>query len=119
MRGMTNEEIEENAETMMRRVTEASRDFLSLIRTAARQGYIGDLYRTDYEVTGSDEFPVDMLRYACSFPAREIDSHEMTRDGARFVRLSRYHRDREPTLPMARFESMGWRVVRVVETVRV
>lgn len=116
---MTNDDIKEAASKLAQQIAIAARDFSDDIAKAAREGYIGDLWRTDYEVEGAGEFPVDMLRYACSYPAREEDAHAIAREGNRVVRLSRTHRDRSPTLPMARFESMHWRVIRVVDTVRV
>ena len=45
------------------------------LREAEQTGYLGTLYRTDFEVEGSGGFPVDMLRYTCSWPKGESDSH--------------------------------------------
>jgi len=41
---------------------------------AEQHGYLGTLYRTDFEVEGSGEFPIDMLRYTCAWPKGETDS---------------------------------------------
>lgn len=92
--------------------------------------YLGTLYRTDYEVEGVDEFPIDMLRYTCSWPAREEDYRAIEAsmsDSAipekRTVRLTRSHRDPltagvdDPLLAGVRwFSKFRWRVVRVVDT---
>lgn len=81
--------------------------------------YLGDLYRTDYEVEGMGPFPSDMLRYTQSWPAREEDSVVILGLRTRCVRLTKYHRDPEPVLSGDRWESkFRWRVVRVIETVK-
>lgn len=87
-------------------------------------GYFGDLYRTDYIVEGSDEFPFDMLRYTQSWPTleSEITLIEQPLDGypKRRVRLSKYHRDPRPQLAENRWSSkFHWKVVEVVETVQI
>jgi len=92
-------------------------------RKAEQTGYLGTLYRTDFEVEGTGAFPIDMLRYTCAWPKGEIDacaiedSHdELPR--RRTVALSRYHRGPEPILAADRWESkFRWRVLRVIETV--
>lgn len=100
------------------------------LRIAERQGYLGTLYRTDFEVSGSGSFPLDMLRYTSSWPKGESDSHAIEdsfnddvraaspRRGPRTVTLSRYHRDPAPQLGADRWQAkFRWRLVRVVETV--
>lgn len=77
-------------------------------------------YRTDYRVEGSGEFPFDMLRYDCSFPATEPESgklHSHRRDH-RHVLLSKYHSDKIPLICEPRWQSFGWRVVEIVQTVK-
>ncbi len=89
--------------------------------------YVGDLYRTDYEVEGCDEFPVDMLRYTSSWPRNEIDASIVRgllggsdNVGVSYtVTLSKYHRDPEPNLANDRWQSkFNWTVVRVIDTMR-
>lgn len=83
--------------------------------------YVGDLYRTDYEVEGEGRFPLDMLRYACSWPAREQDEPQLMGGydaDHRCVRLSTWHRDPEPRIAADRWErKFRWRVIRIIETV--
>jgi hypothetical protein len=97
---------------------------IGALREAEKSGgYLGTLYRTDFEVEGTGAFPVDMLRYVCAWPKGESDaqaiedSHdEMPR--RRTVALSKYHRDPEPQLAGDRWEAkFRWRLMRVVETV--
>ena len=105
-------------------------DIIEHLRKAEQTGYLGTLYRTDFEVEGSGAFPADMLRYTCSWPKGESDAHaiedsyddtvrEMApRRGPRTITLSRYHRDPEPNLAADRWASkFRWRVVRIIETV--
>lgn len=91
------------------------------IAKADRDGYLGDLYRTDYSVIGRGAFPVDMLRYACSWPADETSAGQIERSHESDVeasdpfsiRLTRYHRDPVPNLCDDRWESkFRWKVVR-------
>jgi hypothetical protein len=99
------------------------------IRTLAADGYIGDRYRTDYEVEGCDEFPIDMLRYTTSWPAREEDVYSISngavhqgdfRPNLKYtVRLSKTHVDPEPNLAEERWISkFRWQVTRIIETVQ-
>jgi len=84
-------------------------------------GYLGDLYRTDYVVEGVGEFPHDMLRYTQSWPKDETDSRAMGADceGQRRVTLTRYHRDPTPHLAKDRWLSkFRWTVVEVLATVQ-
>jgi hypothetical protein len=100
------------------------------LRTAEQAGYLGTLYRTDFEVEGTGSFPVDMLRYTCSWPKGESDTHAIEdshdeeiraaspRRGPRQITLSRYHRDPEPQLAADRWAAkFHWKLVRVIETV--
>lgn len=83
-------------------------------------GYLGDLYRTDYVVGGSGEFPHDMLRYTQSWPKDETDARKMGSDyeGPRRVTLTKYHRDPKPQLAEDRWLSkFRWTVVEVLDTV--
>ena len=88
-------------------------------------GYFGDLYRTTYEVTGRGAFPVDMMRYAVSWPHDEADTHAIeeslesgSMDDQFTVKLSKYHRDPKPQLAEDRWLSkFRWKVLRVIDTV--
>lgn len=71
-------------------------------------------YLTTYTVRGNGSFPIDMLRYDSSFPASEVDSHAIERDGiteeGREVTVAHYS-NRKGWLPtFGRWESFGWRV---------
>jgi hypothetical protein len=99
-------------------------DIIEHLRKAEQTGYLGTLYRTDFEVEGSGAFPVDMLRYTCSWPKGESDARaiEDSFDASvrRTIALSKYHRDPEPNLAADRWEAkFRWRVVRVIETVAI
>ena len=99
----------------------AVRGVINELRERLETGYLGELYRTDYVVEGSGEFPFDMLRYACSWPKGESDSFAMgaDHDEKRRVTLSKYHRDPQPVLSEDRWLSkFRWRVVQVIETVK-
>jgi len=94
-------------------------------RKAEQTGYLGTLYRTDFEVEGTGAFPIDMLRYTCAWPKGEIDARTIEDSHDELPRrhtiaLSRYHRDPEPNLAADRWESkFRWRVARVIETVAI
>ena len=64
------------------------------LREAEQTGYLGTLYRTDFEVEGTGAFPIDMLRYTNAWPkgprARVIRVRSRTRLTARAVTRSRY-----------------------------
>jgi hypothetical protein len=97
-------------------------DFETRLRDAERGDYLGVLYRTDYEVSGRGMFPVDMLRYTCSWPADEASARaisESTNNKPTYtVRLSKYHRDAVPELAESRWNSkFRWSVERQLETV--
>lgn len=95
------------------------------LRAAMDVEYVEPLYRSDFSVTGSGQFPVDMLRYTCSWPATEADaraieeSHEHHDATDTFtVRLSKYHRDKDAALSEDRWRSkFRCRIVGTVETV--
>lgn len=96
------------------------------LRVAEQTGYLGTLYRTDFEVQGTGGFPVDMLRYTCAWPKDETDVFaieeslldNLADEARRTITLSKYHRDPEPVLAGDRWEAkFRWRVVRVIETV--
>ena len=97
------------------------------LRAAEQTGYLGTLYRTDFEVEGVGAFPVDMLRYTSSWPKDETDARAVEDSfdqpgiaAHRTITLSKYHRDPEPVLSGDRWASkFRWRVVRVVETVAI
>ena len=99
-------------------------DCIDALRAAEEQGYLGTLYRTDFEVEGAGAFPIDMLRYTCAWPKGETDASaiEDSFDSStrRTVVLSKYHRDPEPSLAGDRWESkFWWWIVRVIETVAI
>ncbi len=102
------------------------------LREAEKSGYLGTLYRTDFEVKGADALPIDMLRYTSAWPKGETDAQAIEdsldsdvratspRRGPRTITLSKYHRDPEPQLAADRWEAkFRWRVVRVIETVAI
>ncbi len=65
------------------------------------------LYR--YTVSGTWEFPIDMLRHDYAFPDSETESNNISNSGTgtqRSVRLRSHH---APT--PGRWESFGWKVV--------
>lgn len=102
----------------------AIEDIIKHLREAEQTGYLGTLYRTDFEVEGSGAFPIDMLRYTCAWPKGESDTRaiEDSFDGAgrRTVALTKYHRDPEPHLAGDRWKSkFRWNVLRVIETVAI
>lgn len=83
--------------------------------------YLGDMFKTEYAVTGTGAFPVDMLRYTSSFPMDESDAAEIENSldneprvgsGQFTVRLVKYHRDAAPTLSDERWWSkFSWKVL--------
>ena len=82
------------------------------LRTAEQTGYLGTLYRTDFEVEGTGDFPADMLRYTCSWPKGESDAcaieDSFDSSARRTIALTMKHRWAS---------KFRWRVVRVIETV--
>lgn len=61
--------------------------------------------RYEYYVTGSGEFPTDMLRYDACWPASTDDALNLTETKRRSIRLFSYT---EPTV--ARWSSFLWAV---------
>lgn len=70
-----------------------------------------------FTVAGSGEFPFDMLRYDCAWPATSADANKVgmecrdvrARDSRRVINLLCLHSWRRPTI--GRWESFGWRVI--------
>lgn len=92
------------------------------LHEAEQTGYLGTLYRTDFEVEGAGAFPIDMLRYTSAWPKGESDARAIEdsfdSEARRTITLSREHRDPEPRLAGDRWEAkFRWRIVRVIETV--
>jgi len=126
---MTNDDLREAIGEMLGKIKQASDEFDDLVTEASRKGYVGDLYRTDYTVTGRGAFPMDMLRYAVSWPHDESDASNITysqdddNDTETYViRLSKYHRDAMPQLCDERWEQkFRWKVLRnnTIETVKI
>lgn len=108
----------DNGEVALRKVTKA-------VKEAIDSGYLGDLYRTDYQVTGHGAFPIDMLRYTVSWPTGESDAQAIEDSIEKAdatdpftITLSKYHRDPKPTLAEDRWLSkFRWKVLRIVDTV--
>ncbi len=134
-KGMTNEDLKVAVEAMAGQINdavgtirEAIAEFDIRVEQAEREGYVGDLFRTDYTVSGRGPFPIDMLRYAVSWPADEADARaieeslEQADNTDPFViRLTKYHRDATPQLCDDRWESkFKWKVLRnnTIETTR-
>lgn len=72
-----------------------------------------------YEVSGSGEFPFDMLRYDTCWPGREAETHKLGLEtqrlgsGRRQTRTVQIVGLKGPTL--ARWESFGWKVGATVQ----
>ena len=72
-------------------------------------------YATDFEVQGSGDFPVDMLRYDRCFPTLSDSAVAigMTRNAPkRSVSLRSIHQYRDWKPTTGRWQSFGWRVTR-------
>ena len=100
----------------------AIEDCIGALREAEQTGFLGTLYRTDFEVEGVGAFPIDMLRYTSAWPKGESDARAIEDsfegNGRRTITLSREHRDPQPKLAGDRWEAkFRWRIVRVIETV--
>jgi hypothetical protein len=94
-------------------------EIVDVIDAMARKtdGYIGDLFRTDYAVEGAVQFPIDMLRYTCSWPKEELDAHRIARlqlhgsHTTHRIWLTKQHRDFNANLARDRWASFHWTVV--------
>lgn len=124
---MTNDDIKGTIESMAYDITIAINKAKTSIDKAARDGYLGDLYRTDFTVTGRGAFPIDMLRYCNAWPAEEVDagiierSHESDIDASDpfTLRLTKYHRDPTPMLADDRWErKFRWKIIGPKSTTR-
>jgi hypothetical protein len=74
------------------------------------------MWRIQYEVQGRMDFPLDMLRYDCSFPyssedVANIEDSSVNVDGVRRVRLVRYADSKHWTPTIGRWQSFLWSVV--------
>lgn len=90
--------------------------------------YLGELYRTAFDVTGKGAFPIDMLRYVSAWPYGEedaqriVETHEEESSGfsgrkVYVVRLQKYHRDPTPSLGEERWlAKFHWQVLPGHET---
>lgn len=71
-----------------------------------------------FEVTGSGEFPIDMLRYDVCVPATGTDASSIEREGHRVVKLRRFYPVGGRATPEdARWLSWGWRVSKIYDPV--
>lgn len=78
-------------------------------------------YRTIFQVSGQQRFPIDMLRYECCYPARgedasaieatfaDLPSCGLVRD--RVIHLAKYHDTKAVHIETARWGSFGWVVL--------
>lgn len=64
-----------------------------------------------YKVRGSGSFPIDMLRYDCSFPVSEFDSGQIEKSGERTVCLASSVTHAGIFHSKLRWASFGWQVV--------
>ena len=125
---MTNDDIKGTFTSLEYDITVALNKAKKQIADAERDGYLGDLYRTDFTVTGRGAFPIDMLRYCQAWPKGEDDVYEIERSHEGDVeahdpftiRLTKWHRDANPDLAEARWSSkFRWTVMNwSIETVR-
>ncbi len=77
------------------------------------------VYRQEFEVEGSGDFPFDMLRYDRCYPVREgtdtanLSAPRYVRDVLPFrrIRLARYVMNKHQMPTFGRWESFTWRVV--------
>lgn len=70
------------------------------------------MFRIQFTVKGSGEFPYDMLRYDACFPQTSTDINIMMDRavGQREVRMVTCRAHKTDTLTPARWESFGWTV---------
>ena len=73
------------------------------------------MWKTNYTVKGSGQFPLDMLRYDQSFPASGEAVIDMSGDwdtDLREIKLGRYTKVKDSGIPTeGRWSSFGWFVV--------
>lgn len=67
-------------------------------------------YITRFKVSGSGEFPADMLRYDGCYPNTECPSLGTMEDGPRDVTLTSIHAGPDPHLTPGRWASFCWRL---------
>lgn len=60
-----------------------------------------------YIVVGAGEFPFDMLRYDCCWPANETDSYKLSSD---HVEVREVHLQGIRTPHYGRWASFGWNI---------
>jgi hypothetical protein len=78
------------------------------------------IYIQEFEVEGSGNFPLDMLRYDSCYPVREgrdtanLCAREFSRDRLppRTIRLRRFVFNSQQMPTTGRWESFGWKVVK-------
>ncbi len=61
-----------------------------------------------YQVVGRGEFPWDMLRYDCAYPASEDDAYKMNKLGERTVTL----RTHVQPISAVRWSSFCWQLLK-------
>lgn len=72
------------------------------------------MYTTIFTVRGSGQFPVDMLRYDGCFPSSQDDvAFAFTQRDERSVTLVSYTSMKQTRVTPARWESFGWKVVKL------
>lgn len=79
------------------------------------------MYSIQFTVEGCGDFPVDMLRYDCCFPATSDDAIQLTpRDLAsrRSVTLKKFVRYANSVPTEGRWKSFGWTVTSVEKAVK-
>lgn len=69
-------------------------------------------YSTTFEVEGRGEFPFDMLRYDCAYPADGDAVFFFHNAPTEFIkmRLRTWHEGRTPRITNDRWASFGWSV---------
>ena len=68
------------------------------------------VYRSVITVTGTGEFPIDMLRHDSCYPFSEADSHLITKSDRRAIVLVRCSVNDGPAT-VKRWESFGWAII--------
>lgn len=78
------------------------------------------VYKIGFQVQGSGDFPIDMLRYDRCYPMGEHDSHLIENlafsepKGERIIELIHYSHDKEWAPTGGRWKSRGGWTVRVI-----